>query len=235
MSTAYHSSAAEQQALVSAKSGVLRSVSCQNANAAARFLHIYDLNVAVTAAVSGVAEVRTFAFTGLTGADLDGDSVLLYGRNGGLVVWFSVDATEPTLATDLRTLKVEVDAGSTAAQCATAFEAALDAYLGPDGAAEWTASTATATVTVTDSQTGAVQNAADRDSTVVVTTTVAGVTAIPSPLLSLLMVIPLAIGAAVPIVGLNLPFRNGLVLANSTTAQTYTAGSADSWFTAVID
>lgn len=233
----YHSTAAEQQKVVKAKGGRLHSVLCFNGNAAARFLHIYNLSRAVTAAVSGVAEVSTIDFGGLTGADLEGTHFSFYSAAGLTQVSFVVDGVPvDEIAGAVAVIPVELEAADDAEDIAAAVDAVLDVY----DTSLFTTSVSTDTVTITQATTGARQNISAGDSGAAVATTTPGVDAVPSPLLSLVAILPVAAGATVVHSfssgeRLGLDLSEGIVLANSTAAQTYTAGSADSWFTAIFE
>jgi hypothetical protein len=234
----YNSIALEQQATIKDRAGRLSQVLCYNSNAADRFLHIYDLGRAVTAEVVGVAEVNSIDFGGLTAAGLDGDYFSFYSASGLTKVWFDLDgaSVEPTLDGSVASIEVDIATGDTVDQIASKVDAVLDVY----DVSLFSTSVTTDTVTITQASTGVRQNISAGTTGAVVATSAEGVDAVPSPLLSLVSVVPVAAGQTVSVpfasgerIGLDM--TAGIVLANSTTGPTYTAGSADSWFTAIFE
>lgn len=232
----YNSTAPEQQALVKERAGRLAQVLCHNGNAATRYLQIYDLGRAVTAEVVGVAEESTIDFGGIVGADLDGEYFFFYSAAGLTKVWFNVDdaSEEPELDGTVASIEVALAGDDTADEIATAVDAVLDVY----DVSLFTTSVLADTVTITQATAGARQSIDAGTSGAVVAVSVAGVDAVPSPLLSLVATVPIEADQTVSVpfasgerVGLEL--SSGICLANSTSAQSYVAGSADSWFTAI--
>lgn len=110
-------------------------------------------------------EQEQFDFTNATASGLGGQYVVLYLPTGsGYYAWFDEDNTDadPAPGGGLTAIEVNYAASATAAAIATAFEAAVDAVAGFDGAVTG------AVVTITRTSFGTVT-----DSTVGTTTTVA--------------------------------------------------------------
>lgn len=119
----------------------------------------------------GVAEIFTVDFAGQTAAGLANQYITAADASGAVYVWFNLDAGGVDPAPAGRGIAVAITTGQTAAQIATAFASAVDAD------ASFSASPATALVTVTNEATGARTNADDGTTTTTVATTQAGVTA----------------------------------------------------------
>lgn len=223
-------SALAQQLTVAQGGGRLRYLHALNTNAAARWIQVFDLDRPVAATVAGVAEVSEIDFTGLDSTDVAGTYFYLYGAEGKLIVWFNTDDANVEPDVDGRKAEVALDGDDNDADIATKTGVVLAAYNNEEFA---NAEATGAVLAITDGALGARQNINAGDSGAAVAVTTEGVDAVPNPILSMLCSIPIAIGASINL-PLDLEFRNGLVIANSTTAATYTAGAADSWISATV-
>ncbi len=189
----------------------------------AQFIQLHDATSVPANTTAGVAEVFTVAFTGLTGADVAGDYLTAEDSKGAVAFVFAIAGTPVDVsAIPGRIVWVYVLAADVAAVLGSKFRSAADSLL------DFTATLATATVTVTNVNTGARTNAAAGTSGTTVTTTVAGVTAIGIPICT--FAVPTLSNFSLDYPA-GLPFRNGIVVCNSTTGPTKTLGSADCYFT----
>lgn len=222
-----HSAAAEAARVLLAKPGALLLLAGVNNKNAAQFIQVFDAKVANVS----VAEISTIDFDALVGADLAGKSFTIAGDKNRLRVWFNVDdeGADPT-DTNAGEVGIEVAlAGDdTDEEIATAVAAALEAH------ADFTASATTTVATITHAVKGerVAIDAGDTEATVAVTTP--GVNGFDDRAPVAVLKVPADSSFNFPLLGAEFQFEHGIVVANSSTLATHTAGSADCFFTAVV-
>jgi hypothetical protein len=209
--------------------GRLFFLSGYNAKAAAQFIQLHDRAAVPSDLVVGVAEVSTVDTTGLTAAGLADKYFLLSGASGGFYVWFNLDAggVDPAVA-NRTAVPVAIATGNTVAQIATAIAAALDAL------ADFDAAAVVNVVTITDAATGARTDIAAGNSGLAVGVSTQGVTAIAAAVPLATYTVPASSNFEIPLHSSGLEFFNGIVVCNSSTSATKTAGGADCFFTALV-
>lgn len=212
--------------------GKLFSLDGYNSKGSAQFIQLHDAaSLPADYSAAGVAEAFTFAFTGLTGADLVGKYFLFADRKGTVALCWDYQVGDEEFLTDMsaiagRILRVKVNLADLAAVVGRKTCSRIDAD------SEFSCTLATATITVTNSYVGARTNASAGTSGVTPTTTVAGVDKIGIPIFTMTVATVANFEKSWPN---GLPFSNGLVVCNSSTGPTKTIGSADCFFTAVTD
>lgn len=217
-----HSTAAAASLIVKTTRGTLLSVSGYNAKGSAQFIQIHDA-AAVPADLT--AEVSTCNLGSRTPAQLADKYFLISSPTVDYYVWFNLDSggVDPALA-GKTAIPVAITTGDTGAQMATAAAAAIDAL------AAFVSSAGTTIITITNAVTGAATDIAVGTSVTTVGVTTQGAnSAVP------VFVITVATAAnfsfTIPVSGAY--FSSGIVVCNSSTYATKTAGSADCFFTAV--
>lgn len=224
-----HSSALEAGRALSAVPGNLLFLAGYNAKASAQFIQLHDAAAVPSDVVVGVAEVSTVDTTGATPAGLANKYFLLSGASADFYVWFNLDAAGVDPAVANRTaVPVAIATGNTVAQIATAIAAALDAL------ADFVSAAVVNVVTITNASTGARTDIAAGDSGLAVAVSVQGVTAIAAAVPVLTYTVPASSNFLIPLHPVGLAFSTGIAVCNSSTSATKTAGSADCFFTALV-
>ena len=218
------SSAAEAARTLKSARGSLLWLMGVNTSASAQFIQLFD-----AAAIVSLAEVSTVDFTDIAGADLGDKYFLLNDASGLVYVWFNLDSggTDPALD-GARGIEVAVSTGDVAADIATAVATAVDAD------AAFSASATDAVATITDAADG-VRGAIDAGTSgAAVAVTTAGIIGIEDAVP--VAVVKAAAGApfSFPLPNFPIDFGTGIVVANSSTVDSSTPGSADCFFTAVV-
>lgn len=218
-----HSSAYEASRVLKAARGALLHLIGYNSKGSAQFIQLHDA-AAVPADLT--AQVSTVNLASLTPAGLANKYFLISSPTVDYYVWFNLDAGGVDPAVASRTaIAVAVSTGDTATQMATAASAAIDAL------AAFVSTAGTTIITITNAVSGAAGATAAGNSGAVATVTVTGAnSAIPVAVIT----VPATANFQIPLYQGEHQFENGIVVCNSSTGPTKTAGSADCFFTAIV-
>lgn len=228
VNTVSRSTAYEAGRVIKATPGVLVSLTGYNSKGSAQFIQLHDAAAIPSDVVSGVAEVSTVDTTGGTPAGLDGKYFTLSGAAADYYVWFDLDdgSTDPEV-TARTGIEVDIATGDSEAQIATKLQTVLEAH------AAFGATVDTNVVTITDAAAGARTDIGAGDSGLTVAVATPGVTAISATSPVLVITVPSASNFTITLPAEGVYFSTGIVVCNSSTGPTKTAGSADCYFTAV--
>jgi hypothetical protein len=225
-----HSTAYEASHVLKSSHGVLLHLQGYNSKGSAQFIQVHDASSVPSDVVSGVAEISTFDTTGLTAAGLANKYFTLHGTtaNAAFYVWFNLDAGGVDPAPGGTGIAVAIATGDSASSLATKTATAVDAT------APFIATPSTNVVTITDAATGTRTDITAGNSGGAVAVSTQGVTAIAAAVPVITITAAASSNFTVPLPASGLQFSNGIAVSNSSTGPTKTAGSADVFFTALV-
>lgn len=216
------STAYEASHVLKASRGSLFQIHGYNSKGSAQFIHVIN---AASVPGDATAEVSTFTTTGLVAASLGNKYFTLSAPTGNFYVWFNLDAGGVDPAPGGTGIAVAVATGDSASTMATAIASAVDAH------AAFVSSAVGDVVTITNAATGSVTDITAGNSGGAVAVTTQGITA-TVPVLVITAAAASNFSATLPANGME--FSAGIVVCNSSTGPTKTAGSADCFFTATV-
>lgn len=212
------STAYETSHIIKTGPGKLMLLMGYNSKGSAQFIQLFDGTAAPA------AEVSTATFTGLTAVGLGNKYFLINAPAGAFYVWFNLDAGGVDPAPGGTGIEVAVTTGDSATTIATAIKTAVDAE------AAFVSTNVGAVVTITNAAVGSVTDIDAGDSGASVAVTTQGTSNAPAAVFT----VPATSNFSLAIPGEGLPFSTGIFVTNSSTGPTRTVGSADCYFTAVI-
>ena len=189
-----------------------------NSKASAQFIQLID-NTATP-----VAEVSTASLAGKTAVGLANKYFLIASPSTAFYVWFNLDAGGVDPAPGGTGIEVAVTTGDSVNTMATATAAAIDAQ------ASFVSSASTSTVTITNASVGTATDIDAGNSALTVAVSTQGTSNVPV----MTFTVPATSNFSLAVPSDGMPFASGILVTNSSTGPTRTVGSADCYYTAVV-